>query len=70
MLHSGAHKGSESIRKFIEKAHPLLTLHGHIHESRKVSGSMKQKIGKTLCVNPGNGKIISVDMKTMKITEM
>jgi Icc-related predicted phosphoesterase len=70
VLHSGEHKGSEAIRKFIEKAQPLLTLHGHIHESPRVSGAIKQKIGKTLCVNPGNGKIISVDMETMKITEM
>lgn len=41
--------GSKSIRKMIEKYSPLLTLHGHIHES---SGT--EYIGRTLCVNPGS----------------
>jgi Icc-related predicted phosphoesterase len=67
MLHGGQHKGSEAIRKFIEEAQPLLTLHGHIHESPRVSGSMTHKIGKTLCINPGNARIISIDLKTMEI---
>jgi Icc-related predicted phosphoesterase len=70
MLHNGQHKGSEAVRKFIGKEQPVLTLHGHIHESPRVSGVMKQKIGKTLCVNPGNARIISVDLGKMKIGEM
>jgi Icc-related predicted phosphoesterase len=41
--------GSHAIRAVIEKHQPLLTLHGHIHESR---GGIK--IGKTLCINPGS----------------
>jgi Icc-related predicted phosphoesterase len=69
MLSGGEHKGSEAVRRFIEKKQPLLTLHGHIHEACKISGAMKQKIGRTLCVNPGNGKIISVDLNGMKIEE-
>ncbi|MCX6818259.1 MAG: metallophosphoesterase [Candidatus Aenigmarchaeota archaeon] len=67
MLHNGEHKGSEAIRRFIEDAQPMLTLHGHIHESPGVSKSMKQKIGRTLCVNPGNAKIISIDLGTLAI---
>jgi Icc-related predicted phosphoesterase len=70
VMHNGVHKGSEAIRKFIDCEQPMLTLHGHIHESSKVSGAMKQMIGKTLCVNPGNGRIISIDLKSMKITGM
>lgn len=67
MLHGGEHKGSEAIRKFIEKNQPLISLHGHIHESPEVSGTIKQRIGKTLCVNPGNGRIILVDLDKMNI---
>jgi len=41
--------GSLAVRKAIEKYQPLLGLHGHIHESRSA-----EKIGRTLCVNPGS----------------
>jgi len=41
--------GSTAVRKAIEKYQPLLGLHGHIHESRSA-----QKIGKTMCINPGS----------------
>jgi Icc-related predicted phosphoesterase len=41
--------GSQSVRKAIEKYQPLLSLHGHIHESRSA-----QKIGRTMCINPGS----------------
>jgi Icc-related predicted phosphoesterase len=42
------HVGSTAVRKAIEKYHPLLTMHGHIHES---PGAFK--IGRTVCINPG-----------------
>lgn len=45
--------GSKSVREFILKYQPPLTLHGHIHESPRMSGSYKDKLGKTICVNPG-----------------
>ena len=54
VLHSGEHVGSIAVRRFIEKRQPLLTLHGHIHESPQISGSIKDRIGKTVCVNPGS----------------
>jgi Icc-related predicted phosphoesterase len=41
--------GSKAVRKAIEKYQPLVGLHGHIHESRSA-----QKIGKTMCINPGS----------------
>ncbi len=41
--------GSKAIRKFIEINQPYITLHGHIHESSKLSGSWKDKIGNTFC---------------------
>jgi Icc-related predicted phosphoesterase len=41
------HVGSIAVRRFIEERQPLLTLHGHIHESGRLTGSWKQKIGRT-----------------------
>ncbi len=41
------HVGSMAIKEFIETKQPLLTLHGHIHESSRLTGSWKQRIGKT-----------------------
>jgi Icc-related predicted phosphoesterase len=45
--------GSRSIKTFIEKNQPLLTLHGHIHESPELSGAYMDRIGETLSINPG-----------------
>ena len=58
--------GSTAVREAIEKHQPLLSLHGHIHESK---GAIK--IGKTLAINPGSayeegmlmGAIIQLDAK-------
>jgi uncharacterized protein len=41
--------GSASVRAAIERYQPLLSLHGHIHESR---GEIK--INRTTCINPGS----------------
>jgi uncharacterized protein len=49
----GVFTGSRSIKKFVERTQPLLTLHGHIHEAPEISGSYVDRIGKTVCVNPG-----------------
>jgi Icc-related predicted phosphoesterase len=43
------HLGSIAVRRFIEARQPLLTLHGHIHESARFSGSWRDSIGKTFC---------------------
>ena len=45
--------GSTSITRFLEKFQPLLSLHGHIHESPEVSGKWHAKIGNTVCIQPG-----------------
>lgn len=52
-MERGGFAGSRSIRCFIEKIQPLLTLHGHIHESPKCSGSYVERIGETIAINPG-----------------
>lgn len=41
------HVGSIAIKRFIENQQPLLTLHGHIHESAEITGAWKDRIGKT-----------------------
>ena len=41
--------GSHAVRDAIKRYEPVVGLHGHIHESRGA-----QKIGKTLCLNPGS----------------
>ena len=41
--------GSKAVRQAIDKYQPLLSLHGHIHESK---GAIK--LGKTLSINPGS----------------
>ncbi|MDY6855241.1 MAG: metallophosphoesterase [Thermodesulfobacteriota bacterium] len=62
----GSPCGSKSIRRFIEKHQPPLSLHGHIHESPQVSGSFMEKIGKTIAINPGQeaGKLHAVVFNT------
>ena len=41
------HVGSIAVRRFIEAHQPRLTLHGHIHESARLTGSWRDKIGET-----------------------
>ena len=58
--------GSTAVRDAIHKHQPLISLHGHIHESK---GAVK--LGKTLAINPGSayeegmlmGAIIQLDPK-------
>lgn len=44
-----ANVGSKSVRKFLEKYQPLVSLHGHIHEASGI-----EQIGKTTAFNPGS----------------
>lgn len=41
------HVGSIAIRRFIENQQPLLTLHGHIHESARLTGAWRDRLGRT-----------------------
>ncbi len=43
------HVGSIAVRQFIEERQPMLTLHGHIHESARLTGSWQDRIGRTFC---------------------
>jgi Icc-related predicted phosphoesterase len=53
--------GSIAIKQFIEKRQPLITMHGHIHESSTITGSWKDKIGNTVCFSAAyEGKELSL----------
>ena len=41
--------GSTAVRRLIEERQPVLSVHGHVHES-----GGERKIGRTVCVNPGS----------------
>jgi Icc-related predicted phosphoesterase len=41
------HAGSIAIRRFIEKRQPLISLHGHIHESARLTGLWREQFGRT-----------------------
>lgn len=45
------HIGSIAVKRFVEQRQPLLTLHGHVHESARLTGEWKMKIGRTTCIN-------------------
>jgi uncharacterized protein len=52
-LYDGRSAGSRAVRESILKTQPLMTLHGHIHESPAVSGAFVERIGATISVNAG-----------------
>lgn len=43
------HVGSHAIRRLIESRCPRVTLHGHIHESPRLTGAWRDRIGATYC---------------------
>ena len=77
LIQGGKPAGSLSIKAFIEESQPLLTLHGHIHESPKLSNAYWDRIGETISINPGQSawsgqnlmKLHAVTFEMEKITE-
>lgn len=50
----GEKVGSNAIHEFIDKNQPLLTIHGHIHESPEYNGhKWYQQEGNTICIQGG-----------------
>jgi uncharacterized protein len=43
--------GSRAIREFIETRKPFITLHGHIHESSRLTGVWKEVIAETVSIS-------------------
>ncbi len=67
--------GSEAIYKFIDKNQPLLTLHGHIHESPARTGVWQARIGNTVSVQPGQLKegvvsCVLIDLDQLKMEKL
>ena len=62
-----AHVGSTAVKEVLKEVQPILSLHGHIHESRAA-----ERIGRTLAINPGSsyvegslsGVIVELDGKS------
>ncbi len=45
------HIGSIAVRRFIESRQPLVTLHGHVHESARLTGAWMARLGRTICLS-------------------
>jgi uncharacterized protein len=64
--------GSKAVRDAIVRFQPMLSVHGHIHESRGV-----KKMGRTLAINPGSvygdgvlqGALLELNAKKGKVTK-
>jgi len=73
-MHGGAAMkpvGSKAVREAILKHQPMLSVHGHIHESRAM-----KRLGRTLSINPGSvygdgvlqGAVLELDPKKAKVS--
>jgi len=64
--------GSTAVRDAINKHQPMLSVHGHIHESRGI-----KRMGRTLAINPGSvygdgvlqGAVLELNPKKAKVTK-
>jgi uncharacterized protein len=45
------HVGSIALRRFIEREQPAASLHGHIHETVRLTGEWRERIGRTWCLS-------------------
>jgi len=50
------HIGSIAVQRFIADRQPLLTLHGHVHESRTLTGAWREQRGRTRCFSAATEK--------------
>jgi len=61
--------GSKAIYSFLKRYQPKISLHGHIHESPEVTGKWYAKLGRTICIQPGQldeFTYVTIDLSTMK----
>jgi len=45
------HVGSIAIQRFVERCQPMLTMHGHVHESPRLTGRWMDRIGRTVMLS-------------------
>ncbi len=43
------HVGSIAVRRFLERHQPCVSLHGHIHESARLTGDWRDRVGESWC---------------------
>ena len=53
VCNNGDKVGSKATTNFFFENQPYMSLHGHIHESYRVTGKWKENIGKTICLQTG-----------------
>lgn len=53
VVRGGQAVGSRAVARFLERIRPRLSLHGHIHESPEESGTWRNRLGNTVCIQPG-----------------
>jgi len=65
----GVAGASAATYRFLTERKPLLSLHGHIHESPEESGAWKATVGATTCIQPGQSAegltVVVGDLETM-----
>lgn len=44
------HVGSIAIRRFVEARGPRVSLHGHVHESARITGAWRVRLGRATCL--------------------
>ncbi|MFH1321695.1 MAG: metallophosphoesterase [Bacteroidota bacterium] len=67
--YNGEGVGSKAIYNFLQKYQPMLSLHGHIHESPEVRGRWYAQLGDTLCIQPGQldgFSYVTIDLLSME----
>ena len=65
--------GSIAIKRFIENQQPLLTLHGHIHESAEITGFWSDRIGSTYSLSAAHNRselaLVKFNLKSLDKSE-
>jgi len=66
--YNGMEVGSKAVYDFIKNNQPLLSIHGHVHESPQMTGKWSAKLGRTTCIQPGqldDFTYVTVDLDSM-----
>lgn len=65
----GRDVGSVAVREFLLERQPMLSLHGHIHESPQLTGRWLARLGQTVSIQPGQDvplTWVSIDLDRME----
>lgn len=59
---NGEKVGSKAMASFLKDSNVNMSLHGHIHESPKISGNWYGKLGNTICIQPGQSEYKNTEL--------